>query len=162
MGTFGPICSRNRPPACAAVKAAAAAPLGRSGVAQTGGRVRGRSSSLHHAPAISAARHDVTVKWLTRVGSPPRVTTEGPGHDPLVRGLSFLEARSDAKRATTMIVGHRREGATSYVPEGLSGDPPRNAWCHTIAHSEDIFLQCYSTQPYFPCCAESELSGRIP
>jgi hypothetical protein len=32
----------------------------------------------------------------------------------------------------------------------------------TIAHSEDIFLQCYSTQPYFPCCAESELSGRIP
>src|ERR1700719_1445341 len=61
-----------------------------------------------------------------------------------------------------MTVGHPIERPVSYVLECLSGDPPRNAWCRTIAHSEDIFLQCYSTQPYFPCCAESELSGRIP
>jgi hypothetical protein len=61
-----------------------------------------------------------------------------------------------------MTVGHRIEGLVSCVSCGPSGDPPRNAWCRTIAHIEDIFLQCYSTQPYFPCYAESELSGRIP
>jgi hypothetical protein len=60
-----------------------------------------------------------------------------------------------------MTVGHPVERPASCVACGLSGDPPRNAWCRTIAHSEDIFLQCYSTQLYFSCCAESELSGRI-
>jgi hypothetical protein len=60
-----------------------------------------------------------------------------------------------------MTAGDPVERPASCVAYGLSGDPPRNAWCRTIAHSEDIFLQCYSTQPYFSCCAESELSGRI-
>src|SRR5580704_1378371 len=48
------------------------------------------------------------------------------------------------------------------LPQGLSRDPPWNARCRTIAHSEDIFLLCYSTQPYFSCCAETEPSDRIP
>jgi hypothetical protein len=61
-----------------------------------------------------------------------------------------------------MTVGHPIEGPVSYVAEGPSRDPPWNARCRTIGHSEDIFQQCYSTQPYFLCCAESELSGRIP
>jgi hypothetical protein len=62
-----------------------------------------------------------------------------------------------------MTVGHPgAEGAASYASARLSGDPPWNAWRRTIAHSEGIVLQWYSRQRYFPCCAESWPSGRIP
>jgi hypothetical protein len=46
--------------------------------------------------------------------------------------------------AATMTLGHPSEGGTPFVAEALSGDPPWNVWCRTIAHSEGIVLRWYS------------------
>jgi hypothetical protein len=58
------------------------------------------------------------------------------------------------KRWTTMTVDRPVEQPVSCVPCDPSGDPPWNAWCRTIAHSEDTVLQCHSRRLYFPWSAE--------
>jgi hypothetical protein len=54
--------------------------------------------------------------------------------------------------AATMTEGHALEGARPFVAEALSDDPPWNASCRTIAHSEGIVLRWRSTQRHFLCC----------
>jgi hypothetical protein len=60
-----------------------------------------------------------------------------------------------------MTLGHPSEGATPFVASGVSGDPPWNSWCRTIAHSEDIVLRWYSRRRCFPYSAGSWPSDRI-
>jgi hypothetical protein len=81
------------------------------------------------------------------------------GKEGLPYRWSFFLTRSTAqhgttKRWTTMTVDRPVEQPVSCVPCDPSGDPPWNAWCRTIAHSEDTVLQCHSRRLYFPWSAE--------
>jgi hypothetical protein len=79
----------------------------------------------------------------------------------LIATRRMQTAQLDRWRLRTITVGHLVERSVSCVPCGLSGGPPRNAWCRTIGHTEDIFPLYYSTRRYCPCCVENSPSGRI-
>jgi hypothetical protein len=91
---------------------------------------------------------------LERAGERRPGSAREPGHS-VIGGWHY------APSAATITDGHPTKGVPPFVAGAPSGDPPWNASCRTIAHSEGTVLRWHSRQRYFLCCAENWPSGCI-